>query len=100
MLHLADDWLKQGRYAQVLCAQLDSWPDDCRGSWLALAGDGDAGIKALAGLEISAKGTAMTLADAPDLPACLAAALPSLGDGGVSLPGGYRRWPVFRTGRE
>jgi hypothetical protein len=100
MLHLADDWLKQGRYAQVLCAQLDSWQDDCRGSWLALAGDGDAGVETLARLEISTQATARVLADRADLPACLAAALPELGDGGVSLPGGYRRWPVFRTGRE
>ena len=98
MLQLAEDWLNQGRYAQVLCAQLDSWPDDCRGSWLALVGDDT--IAGLGVMEISAETGTQSLADRADLPVQLQAALRAAGDGSISLPGSYRRWPVFRTIRE
>lgn len=36
LLALACLWLDQGRCAQVLCAQLDHWPDAATGQWLAI----------------------------------------------------------------
>lgn len=36
LLALACQWLEQGRCTQVLCAQLDHWPDTASGHWLAL----------------------------------------------------------------
>lgn len=37
LLCLADNWLRQGRYAQVLCAHLDHANDSASGHWLALS---------------------------------------------------------------
>jgi len=36
LLSLAHHWLGEGRYAQVLCAQLDERPEQLSGHWLAL----------------------------------------------------------------
>lgn len=36
LLTLAADWLAEGRYAQVLCAHLDSWDGAAVGHWLVL----------------------------------------------------------------
>jgi len=100
LLQQADDLLCQGPYVQVLCAQLDSWPGDCAGHWLALAADDDVGVERLAGMAMTAERGTRTLVDGPDLPPRLLAALPELADGRIDLPGRYRCWPVFRTGRE
>jgi len=37
LLCLADNWLSAGRYAQILCAQLDHASDSASGHWLALS---------------------------------------------------------------
>ncbi|UCV30351.1 hypothetical protein [Ferribacterium limneticum] len=34
LLNLAIEWLNEGRYAQVLCAQLDHWAERSSGHWL------------------------------------------------------------------
>ena len=34
LLNLAIEWLNEGRYAQVLCAQLDHWAERSGGHWL------------------------------------------------------------------
>ncbi|MDP3537277.1 MAG: hypothetical protein Q8S26_01090 [Azonexus sp.] len=39
LLGLASNWLKEGRYAQVLCAHLDSSPGGAEGHWLALGAE-------------------------------------------------------------
>lgn len=39
LITLANNWLEEGRYAQVLCAQLDSWADAATGHWLALSSE-------------------------------------------------------------
>lgn len=37
LLGLASNWLTEGRYAQVLCAHLDSWAEAANGHWLSLS---------------------------------------------------------------
>lgn len=37
LLALASNWLAEGRYAQVLCAHLDSWAEAADGHWLCLS---------------------------------------------------------------
>jgi len=37
LLGLASNWLNEGRYAQVLCAHLDTWPETAEGHWLCLS---------------------------------------------------------------
>ncbi|GEM_PF-1298952 len=37
LITLASNWLEEGRYAQVLCAHLDSWADTATGHWLTLS---------------------------------------------------------------
>ncbi|MBS1139906.1 MAG: hypothetical protein H6R13_1359 [Proteobacteria bacterium] len=39
LLTLAIEWLNEGRYAQILCAQLDHWADSASGHWLALGSE-------------------------------------------------------------
>jgi hypothetical protein len=39
LLTLAIGWLNDGRYAQILCAQLDHWADSASGHWLVLGNE-------------------------------------------------------------
>lgn len=39
LLNLAGNWLNEGRYAQVLCAHLDSDEETASGHWLLLSGE-------------------------------------------------------------
>ncbi|MCB4361947.1 hypothetical protein [Quatrionicoccus australiensis] len=69
LLSLADHWLNSGRYAQVLCAQLDHADDLASGHWLALSA---APLEnSLASLHLSEVTPGEALADASDFPACL-----------------------------
>lgn len=69
LLGLADNWLKEGRYAQVLCAHLDHDAATADGHWLALAAVPLE--NPLAHLQLSALATAPALPDTPDFPAAL-----------------------------
>lgn len=70
LLTLADRWLVEGRYAHVLCAQLDLWQGFASGHWLLLS---------RAPLEMSAprlhfqSQAANNVPDQPDFPAHVAA---------------------------
>lgn len=69
LLSLADHWLQTGRYAQVLCAQLDHAGDQASGQWLALSA---APLEnSLASLHLSEVTPDEALADASDFPAHL-----------------------------
>lgn len=69
LLTLACLWLDQGRCAQVLCAQLDHWPDEATGRWLALGAQAQANT--LARLHPASAPTPTGQADTPDFPALL-----------------------------
>ncbi len=69
LLALACRWLDQGRCAQVLCAQLDHWPDAASGRWLALGTEPAA--KPLARLQPASLPAPAGQADTPDFPAHL-----------------------------
>jgi len=70
LLTLASNWLNEGRYAQVLCAHLDSWAESADGHWLALAA---APLEnAPANLHIRTMNYTDALPDTPDFPAALA----------------------------
>lgn len=69
LLTLAITWLQQGRYARVLCAQLDHWPESASGHWLALTAQPLE--NPLARLQLSAS-TAAATPDVPTLPQALA----------------------------
>jgi len=69
LLSLTDHWLNSGRYAQVLCAQLDHTDDQSSGQWLTLSA---APLEnSLASLHLSEVTPAEALADASDFPARL-----------------------------
>lgn len=70
LLALAGNWLAEGRYAQVLCAHLDSTDDGADGHWLALATDPIENAPA----RLHLRGTSVpdAWADTPDFPAHLA----------------------------
>ena len=70
LLTLASNWLNEGRYAQVLCAHLNSWAESADGHWLALA---TAPLEnAPANLHIRTMNYTDALPDTPDFPAALA----------------------------
>jgi len=69
LLSLADHWLGEGRYAQVLCAQLDHTGDVASGQWLALS---FAPLEnSLASLHLSEAPPDEPVADSSDFPARL-----------------------------
>lgn len=69
LLSLADHWLAEGRYAQVLCAQLDHTGDITSGQWLSLSA---APLEnSLASLHLSEAPPDEPLADNSDFPARL-----------------------------
>lgn len=69
LLALAGEWLRTGRYAQALCAQLDHQPEMASGHWLSLSTDATPGALATVALHSAPLGA--PLADIPDLPARL-----------------------------
>jgi hypothetical protein len=69
LLTLAGEWLRTGRYAQALCAQLDHQPEMASGHWLSLSTDATPGALATVALHSAPLGA--PLADIPDLPARL-----------------------------
>lgn len=70
LLALAGNWLAEGRYAQVLCAHLDSTADGAAGHWLALAGSRLETARACLGPETANAPAA--LPDTPDFPTLVA----------------------------
>ena len=69
LLTLAGEWLRTGRYAQALCAQLDHQPEMASGHWLSLSTDATPGALSTVALHSAPLGA--PLADIPDLPARL-----------------------------
>ena len=73
LLALADHWLNEGRYEQVLIAHLDALPDLAAGEWLLL------GCEPLENsscrLQIESSSSPEILADRPDFPSLLACQL-------------------------
>lgn len=70
LLTLAGNWLAEGRYAQVLCAHLDSTDESADGHWLALA---TAPIEnCTIRLQLGRTSSPDAWADTPDFPAHLA----------------------------
>lgn len=69
LLTLACEWLRAGRCAQVLCAQLDHGRDMASGHWLVVSNE--AAPNAQATLTLGPKVDGDTLPDYPDLPARL-----------------------------
>lgn len=70
LLGLARAWLDDGRFEQVLCAQLDHWPDRASGHWLALSRTPHAGMALT--LRDASENRDASLPDTPDLPTRLA----------------------------
>lgn len=70
LLGLARAWLDEGRCEQVLCAQLDHWPDSASGHWLALSRTPCAAMALT--LRDASENRDASLPDTPDLPARLA----------------------------
>ncbi|MDP2880344.1 MAG: hypothetical protein Q8N89_02040 [Azonexus sp.] len=70
LLNLAIVWLKEGRCAQVLCAQLDHAADVASGHWLALSRGTLENSPAC--LQLADGTTSDALPDTPDFPARLA----------------------------
>lgn len=69
LLKLAIEWLNEGRYAQVLCAQLDHWAELSSGHWLSV---GTEPLEnSLTSLQMVPDSLPDTLADTPDFPARL-----------------------------
>lgn len=94
LLTLASQWLNEGRYEQVLCAQLDTWPEQYRGYWLGLStATPESGC--LAHLAISTSAAERVLSDCPQLPEQLHAALHEPGWRELRLSSDFARWPVF-----
>lgn len=94
LLALAIDGLAAGRYAQVLCAHLDSWDESAQGRWLLL----ESGAKMpLAGLRLVENDGEATLEDMPALPGRLADWIASGTQNPVTLrmPAGYRQTVEF-----
>ena len=71
LVSLAVDWLKEGRYTQVLCAHLDHWADASAGHWLCLAAEPS--DRPLATVRQGSTMPPETLDDTPDVPARLTA---------------------------
>jgi hypothetical protein len=69
LLTLADNWLREGRYEQVLCAHLDNWGEHATGHWLALASSPLENSRLQ--LHIGKICSPEALADRPDFPARL-----------------------------
>lgn len=69
LLTLADNWLREGRYEQVLCAHLDNWGEHATGHWLALSSSPLENTRLQ--LHIEGHHSPDALADRPDLPAQL-----------------------------
>lgn len=69
LLTLADNWLREDRYEQVLCAHLDNWGDHATGHWLALSSSPleNSHLE----LQIGRGQAPEALADTPDFPAQL-----------------------------
>jgi hypothetical protein len=95
MLTMANQWLNEGRYAQVLCAQLDTWPEAYRGYWLGLAATTPE-HSCLAHMVIAASTADRVLSDCPQFPEQLHAALHEPGWSELRLGSNFTRWPVFR----
>ncbi len=69
ILTLASNWLNEGRYAQVLCAHLDSWAESANAHWLTLSST--ALENTPANLHIRTTNYSAALLDTPDFPAAL-----------------------------
>lgn len=69
LLALADHWLTEGRYAQVLVAHLDALADVAAGEWLLLSREPLE--NSLCRLQIDSPPLPETLADSPNFPALL-----------------------------
>lgn len=69
LLALADNWLTEGRYEQVLIAHLDALPDLSSGEWLLLSREPLE--NSLCCLQIGSPPLSDTLADRPNFPALL-----------------------------
>lgn len=83
LLALADQWLAEGRYAQVLCAHLDSTPEAAHGHWLLL---GATPLEnAPARLQINTLPPPDAVADRPDFPARLTDWLDQAGPSTLTL---------------
>lgn len=67
LLSLANNWLREGRYEQVLCAHLDNWGDHATGHWLALSSSPLENSRLE--LQIGQSQPPEALADTPDFPA-------------------------------
>ncbi|MBS1162055.1 MAG: hypothetical protein H6R15_4474 [Proteobacteria bacterium] len=72
---LADTWLQEGRYAQILCAHLDHNTERASGHWLALTANPLE--NPLARLQLPAVAATRAEPDTPDFPAALSAWLNS-----------------------
>jgi hypothetical protein len=70
LLSLASNWLAEGRYAQVLCAHLDSWAEAADGHWLCLSREPLE--KSLVSLQIGNAPLPDARPDTPDFPDYLA----------------------------
>lgn len=70
LLPLACEWLNEGRYAQMLCAQLDHWSDLASSHWLALGRDPLENTAA--SLQVADAAMTNTRPDTPDFPRQLA----------------------------
>ena len=70
LLTLAATWLAEGRYARVLCAQLDHWCEQASGHWLSLTADQLETSQA--SLQITSQAFDDAHADRPDFPVALA----------------------------
>jgi hypothetical protein len=70
LLTLANEWLNEGRFEQVLCAQIDHWADAASGHWLAF-GKTPLEIQPVR-LQIRASLSPEAMPDTPDFPVHLA----------------------------
>ena len=73
LLALADHWLNEGRYEQVLIAHLDALPDLAAGEWLLLSREPLENSPCR--LQIASASSFEVLADRPDFPSLLACQL-------------------------
>ena len=69
LLTLAATWLAEGRYARVLCAQLDHWGNLASGHWLSLTADHLETSQA--SLQIGSRAIDNVIDDTPDFPVAL-----------------------------
>lgn len=94
LLALAIQGLAGGRYAQVLCAHLDTWDDVAHGRWLLLTTDAE---NPLAGVRLAEQGGPAHLADTPELPGRLRHWLTENASetARIRMPAGYRQQVEF-----